>query len=1676
MAIKYFISKKQEKLLGKGFVAQELNKALKQLEKMNSIQDLYDNRNWVYVKDSDCCWIYKGVTINGAPRYIFFYEKRDVQDVLILRCSYSNHDEYELKFNDVNKREWEQNHQMTKDELTALNEAFPIPYTKEEIVIPVLPEEYREYEKRPRQIGDYKGNLIVYETQEWNKGYRDTEDLYKNEIYNAVEKWVNVASSRNSNGGAEDSFFMYGSDGFVHLPAGRFEIVLRYEIESECVSKLFLINIAENGHLSEEDIVEPYGKKVSETNLCRKAVKCYPDFLLVDGFESWNMIEKDDNQANLALSNEELSVLSDIEYPFFVKGLAGSGKSTILYYLFAHVYDYAIKHGYYDHKLIFLSYSEKLVENAKNVVRSILCNPHSYGDKDLIEDKNFDRCFKPFQEFIKQTFFDQQDYLKFSKHNHLKYQKFKDLYKDCKLPDAKKYSADIVWSVIRTFIKGRSSEGFVTPEDYASDMIEKKDRTVSNEDYRCIYAIWNNWYRHLYEEDGIWDDLDLVRHVLGKKDCGNLHTYTAIFCDEAQDFTKIETDLILKLSVHSSYDLSQSEETQKIPIAFAGDPNQTINPTGFRMGSVQGIFNNAFKDALGTFAGFEPKELSINYRSREAIVHFANTIQLIRNKYLVEDVNSKYQKAWSSDDEEDNVENLDYAAFYSIDQYPEEIKKGLNEAIIITPEEGEYDSEESITIEDLKGVVDFSKLFTAITSKGLEFNAIILYKFSEDDAVGLFQKIVNGEPITDDSERYKLSHFFTKLYIAVSRARKVLFVVDTDEGYEKFWKYFINRDLLNNIVGTDDVRYHFGCLSMGNIEYYGSRLSKNYDPRENFEKYFNAAKAERSSTLMQRAYNVCHESNWLQKKDECKAYMDWYEYKYKEAGENFVALSKEKVAKEVYWEGKCWKEYVSISIEKKGPRFELAKYLSRDITLREFIQSWNADKGGFVDSILSGKDVDAWQDALSAIKKDCLKMPEKEITDSISNFLEDLAEHFDWYNNGMADLRATLQFRRATYETNKGRDAKAYYQKAASLWELDSTLTNHPNYYAAKENSSDDVSERIKWMDKLGKTEEIYKKYGSLEFFNNLDSKTEAPNIVFKSLLSYDYDEAINYPYPSSVEAKWNRLFLDSELKFVSRLLLTDFSEEKFNFILEQIKIKENTRFFSSQLPVEINTQILRLEGKNASDKPYWVYFFSDLRDNGGVRLMKNDYNRNNLLEALSKIIEEVKPSQSNKMLYSCFLEMLFDKSYNFDRAKKYLKTILKVFSEDLIGKRDFRVSTKLNRYFHAYCELDGSQLNEIKDHIHDFASAYIYRMGTIKEATRYEFETIARMYECSVKFNDFMPNFTENVRFYTKLLSEESNGKKFDLVKLWIDQRVLLNQLFDDANLMKSKYSKLTSALKSKKIKESDFFDILSKEDLSYMIGAIYREKDMTSGKEALLFAKQIYLKRLRQEDLSYLFELGDRKVREHLEFAIEKFLSLEFEKKRISEENIKLCAYVWETLHNHEDACEKLDALIKNERLEKMSKLTDYLKKRALRRYSFLGDKLFRNKEKEYGININPSDVFVYPSIFDKHIKDSSEQEERKQTNKKDVQKKSIVRIEKNCNKSIGGVSVEIDIKHRVIYFGDNDEAQIRRGNIETSSPLAHVADNILHIGGLTAVVQADASVCIETADACFIVEFKN
>lgn len=1535
---------------------------------------------------------------SGGPRFIFFEEVRGEITLYVLRKIYKEHDEYTAKFDRVDKNWWHARYPYSEDEKREIDSKFES--LKEKVVKDILPEEYRKYEQRPRRFEASK-DVIIYELLEWVNGYTDVDDRYKIKVYDALYSIIVDQ---------EPDRYKNDQHGFYWFTVEDYEAVFRLDVSfAGVISGVYLLQIAESINI--EELIEHKYNCEDVKLLRRKAAKCYPDFILLDS-KLWMAIE-DDSQANLALSDEELRILQHIDYPFFVSGLAGSGKSTILYYLYAHIYDY-VSRNYPDHQLLFLSYSKKLVANAQSIVKSILRHHPAYNSKQLIDDKEisrqFERSFQPFQDFIKNEFLQTNEYDDYDSSKYIDYRRFKVLYETCKLPEKKNYSSDIVWSVIRTFIKGKSSSSFFTPHDYESADLPSKDRTVTKDDYRQIYKIWENWYKKYFDEKTGWDDLDIVRYALSKYNDGSrFHKYAVIFCDEAQDFTKIETDLILKLSVYSKYDLTTREEDSKIPIAFAGDPNQTINPTGFRWGSTQEIFNESFKDSLASFAGFKPNELELNYRSREAIVKFANTIQFIRHRVLSDGKQHfSLQKAWDSEQSGGrlDVDGLNYVAFYSLDKDREKILKGMQKAIIVTAEDGEYNMDHKQTDPELVNI-DPSKLYTAITAKGLEFKATILYKFGSDPAIALFDKLMNGDTITDDSARYQLSHFFTKLYIAISRAKQVLFIVDTDEGYERLWKYFVDKDLWTWFIkkyqpsSIDDL----GRISQGNIFDFEHRLADNYKPKEVAESLFKNALENEDPETMNRARSTYKEARLENKASLCEAFIYKFKKEYLEAGSKFSDLGNYSLALDAYWEGGIWDRVLLIlqidtkHFEGRAFRNAVANFMSQKISLADFLKVWKENEDEFQDSLLNSKDRDLWNKILKRICDFARSLQPNAITASLVRDIDRLSDYVEWYENGMSAVRAELHFKRAEFD-NRGIQKgdpefkEADYLAAIKCWDALPEKTTTKEYYTAKKLVSKTPSDEIIWMEKLNEISAIIAKYGSAEASASLTE--DAQNRVFGCLLATDMKKALDYPYPKDSSIKWNRLYAADRLNYLRMIILKDFTPEKFEFLKGKVAMDDHN-IFETKLPADVIESIFGLRGTDAEGRPYWAYFVSDLKNREEERVIKSAMNRDTILEVLGNSLKS--SSDINKPLATCFLEMLFDEQYNNGKAKKHLDVLAHLFNRDVFFKEDFRLITKRNLYFTQYCPLEDNSVDRIKGNIHKFVLEYMNAINKKITAAQVDkaIKPLFMAFEISTPYQNSYPDYAVICNTYKKF----KNSKNFELPSGWMHRRYIFNQLLDDSLLGRSTYAQIANAFKEKEDDLQHFVRMLSKEDSIRYIIATNRNGDDYSYDSILLTAKTIYEKRLRRDDFSAYCKVNQLRdaASASVDLAINELLG---NKQHVMEYEMKLLAFVWEALGDHTFAAAHYDDLIDRKRLDKVTRLKNYFKHRALLHYSYLKQKQFEDKQAEYKVSMTKD---YLPAAFPKieQEDESAPQPKEKSTvkpsepAKKETKKKTSVPEEK-------------------------------------------------------------------------------
>lgn len=1116
----------------------------------------------------------------GAPRMLFFEEIRGNKTLYVLRdvLSHANYEKDCLK--DIKR--WIESKSYSDVEIKEVEEAFE-KMGKEQELLP-LPQEYRDFDANRFSVYRDLQNDIIYEMPEWRDNIANTSAQLKDSLLQLLQILE------------KGDFGDTKLDGNLYVSKAIDKHVLVFAYDEK--SRIFILLDFNKSYISSK-----YDKyRIDLNNLKKLSVRCYPSIMLQDK-EAWLRIENDD-LANLALSVEELETIQEIRYPFFINGLAGSGKSTILYYLFAYVLKHQRK--YFGHKLLFLSYSKRLVANAKKTVKAIISANHDFIEiNDYFDSIDRSDCldsyFMSFMDFLKSLLRTDEELDKFSNDRHINYNVFQKLYRDeCQLPEKNRYSDDLVWSTIRSFIKGANAGKGIPPKEY--EQIKDKNCLIDIDVYSKIYAVWDKWYKKYYEEKGYWDDLDLVRYLLTNESYRDLyHQYAVIFCDEAQDFTKVESDFILKMSVHSKYDLTTHPDDKNIPLAFAGDPNQTISPTGFTIGSIKDVFKNSFEHSLSNIAQINTKDLEINYRSKEGIVKMANSVQMIRHHLLKaagQKPSKQLQEAWFEDDSNNHG---NYVSFFFLETNREAILNGMKNAFIISADEGEYHVEQEPTDENLKNV-NRSKLFTALTSKGLEFKTAVLYGFGSDNAIDLFTKQLENKKPLNDSQRNRLLHFFTKLYIAVSRARQVLYVVDTKDGYNKFWKYFVEdkeQDNLLRYISHPEYKSQFGKMSIGKIEDFASKLMENYNALEYANYLFEQAK-DGEIDIMKRAKAAYQEAQHPKEEKMCDAYIAKYEKSFEKAASLFAELGETEEAINCAWEDELWDflvNLISTSNDVIKAKYELieiiANFLSKRGSVKAFIMLLQKSIARGAD-YSRNKQLRIKPAVKEAIVKSIMQLipslPERDITERFVSDLDYYMEELGDFSDTLPQLRGDVHYRRASIKRNAKSNTtteaiKKHYEKAILLWgdEIDN---RKESLFTAKRYLVKTKSEDAKLLFEFGKKAEILKLYSDSksitaldetaqsnvfsvlaneiertlteqELFNYVDSITREKSIVIIAAL------LLNENRESSVRNKLCRLFVD---KF-------KYTETDFSLIVQSIDLKNKIILAIKSLEISINEE-----------------------------------------------------------------------------------------------------------------------------------------------------------------------------------------------------------------------------------------------------------------------------------------------------------------------------------------------------------------------------------------------------------------------------------------------------------------------------------------------------------------------
>ena len=651
--------------------------------------------------------------------------------------------------------------------------------------------------------------------------------------------------------------------------------------------------------------------------------------------------------------------------PTFINGPAGSGKSTLLQYLFAHYWlskartEKAEGEEWFKGRPLYLTLNKDLLRTAKSSVASILSlDPDNLEREEEDVLNEISGSFISFRDLLGEIIGKEDCERMFPARLEINFEIFRNLLvgRSEQIPGVfskmgyqrripRNITPELCWHVIRSYVKGFDLSYYMSADDFRGLAGRKDDAFVSEDDFDCIVSeVWP-WYKKWTvdvnrradaPEERFWDQQDLARAALsflGKNRNElprNLQEITAVFCDEAQDLTGVELRIVQRISILSEYDLKYAATSPSLPFAFAADPMQTLNPSGFRWQNLKAsLYQNLIQPLGVRSAGNAMKDtqtLTLNYRSPREITFFSNLIQLARKCLF-----SGEAKAQAPHKSEEGTPAFRW--FEKDAQHPlsdGELASLAGSVIVLPCSEGwEEDTIKKFPVLRQIQERDKNQVFLSVMSaKGQTFKNVVVFGFGHE----LFADKPVPETTDGSCRDISLSYAMNKLYVAISRSASRLLVLDSFEGKNNLWDRIGTDDYKNKCLEAlrnspsatvrDEVprweenlpsevstwkhddfsRVHiFASLNPQELAYQGSVLERE-------------ARAQRSIPLMNQAGNFYAQAGKPDNKTWCDAFVAEYQGNYKKAAELFDSIPFDSISGGVgseegtrcLWEGGCW--------------------------------------------------------------------------------------------------------------------------------------------------------------------------------------------------------------------------------------------------------------------------------------------------------------------------------------------------------------------------------------------------------------------------------------------------------------------------------------------------------------------------------------------------------------------------------------------------------------------------------------------------------------------------------------------------------------------------------------------------------------------------------------------------
>lgn len=827
-----------------------------------------------------------------------------------------------------------------------------------------------------------------------------------------------------------------------------------------------------------------------QTEMLRLSRRAYPAVILTDE-ELWSELEKE-TVANLALSPEETQVLESVRraedaFPLFINGRAGSGKSTILQYLFTDL----LFHYLTDtnaHALsppIYLTANQELLRVARAFVERLLKRGASWAQHYATQTLETDagrrvlaEAFRVFRPYVLSLVPPDDAGQRFAPQRQVDFHRFKSMWNERfgkEKKAAREYGPALSWHVVRSHIKGLSSETFLDPDDYSQ--VPRGQRTVSQAAFARVYdRVWLNWYKEVGEH-GFWDDQDLARFVLERDLTKPVHP--AVFCDEAQDFTRIELDLLLRINVFSDRSLA-AQSVRRVPFAFAGDPFQTLNPTGFRWDAIKTSFVEKFIYELdprqrSSTTDLNYQELRYNYRSTAPIVRFSNHVQALRTALFgLADI--KPQEPWALD-----ARTYPVTYFSSDDnefwrQYREQ--SGF---VMIVPcgEDEEADFvrndpmlRQNVTFQD--GVPQ--SVLSPTRAKGCEYPAVLVYGFGDNCPADVTARVSNpGVVEANCDEDLPLEYFVNSLYVAVSRPKKRLIVVDSPDGLKRLWGCACDEAKADQLVHRIKHGERWASQMHGMTAGTPSDFTRDTapDPLENARLFEQDAIARSDAFLFRQAAQSYRAAGELAKAKVCKARALEADENWLDAAEAYVDANKpDRDAVRCFWfAGESgWRRLAEIAAAEAALHSEIEVVWAQALTGRadprraaELLDGLHRALVSATLRPVSHASHSTWEQALAALLE--RSMDSKTPLDRIlAQSFVDSAERLE--KHGLAVREAVLA--RLLFNAER-------YADAVAIWDRLGVKDGH-DYFRARANV-EPYPARLIWLEKLGAAKEICEEF-----------------------------------------------------------------------------------------------------------------------------------------------------------------------------------------------------------------------------------------------------------------------------------------------------------------------------------------------------------------------------------------------------------------------------------------------------------------------------------------------------------------------------------------------------------------------------------------------------------------------